>query len=169
MENAIVSIISTTLIILSTVIMMMTSLQATTKMAAAWQTMSTTFSNLHTTSISTVGVRYTGGPIYIDVTNSGQSNLYDFPKWDVIAQYANGTAIYLTYLESGFPDNNEWVIVNIQTASHSAEIFDPGILNPDEHLRMRIAIVPGLSWGGSARFTIATPSGIKDQYVITRE
>jgi len=169
MENAIVAIISTTLIIISSVVMMMSSLQATSKMAAAWQSMSTTLNNMRTTSISAEEYReYNEGDIWIRVTNDGECNLYDFSKWDVIAQYDDGTSTYLTYRESGSLEANEWTIEGIYTSLDYSEIFDPGILNPEEYLIILADMTPPIGVNESTRISISTPAGITDQCVITR-
>jgi hypothetical protein len=169
MENAIVAIISTALIILSSVIMMMSTLQSTSKIAAAWQAMNTEFNNIRTTSISAETDNYYGGPIEIRVINNGQSNLYDFSKWDVIAQYEDGTATYLAYTEGTVAGLNQWAVAGIDIGLGQFEIFDPGILDPGEYLRMQIKLDPELILGESARITVVTPTGVKTQCLVTKK
>ncbi len=169
MENAIVAIISTMLIIISSLMMTMSTLQSTSQMAAAWQSMNTTFNNMRSTSISAEGYGdYNGDDIWIKVTNDGQCNLYDFDRWDVIAQYDDGTSVYLTYLESGTIEANQWTIAGIYTVMDYPDIFDPGILNPEEYMLMQVDMTPEINVNESARITISTSSGITDQCIITR-
>jgi hypothetical protein len=170
MENAIVAIISTVLIILSSVIMTMSTLQATSKLSGSWQAMTAEFDSIRTTSISAEPEGdYYGGPIELDVANNGQSNLCDFSQWDVIAQYEDGTATYLTYDSGTLAGNNEWAVQSINIGPGQLEIFDPGILNPGEYLRVQINLDPGLAVGYSARITIATPDGVTAQCLITQQ
>jgi hypothetical protein len=167
MENAIVALISTALIILSSIIMTTSTLQATTKMAASWQTMDKEFNDMRATSISAETDDYYGGAIEIKVINNGQNNLNAFPKWDVIAQYEGGTATYLEYTPGTSASTNQWAVAGINTGEGEGEIFDPGILNPGEYLRMQIMLSPELIPHASVRITIATPGGIKAQCLVT--
>lgn len=169
MENAIVALISTALIILSSVIMMLSTLQSTSKMAASWQAMNTEFNNISATSISAeTDAEYFGGAFVIRVPNNGQNNLCDFPMWDVIAQFEDGTATYLTYVPGTTAGNNEWAVAGINIAPGQSEIFDPGILNPEEYLRMEIKLYPELALYASARITVATPVGVKARCMVTK-
>ncbi len=169
MENAIVAVISTMLIIISSLMMTMSTLQSTSQMASAWQSMNATFGDMLSTSISAEGYGdYNGDTMWIKVTNDGQCNLYDFDKWDVIAQYDDGTSIYLTYLESGIVEANEWTVEGIYTAMDYSDIFDPGILNPEEYMLLQVDMTPKINMNESARITISTPAGITDQCIVTR-
>ena len=169
MENAIVSLISTALIILCSVIMMTSTLQATSTMAVSLQAMSQEFSELNATAISAETDNYYGGSIEVRIVNDGQNNLYDFSKWDVIAQYAGGTATYLEYVTGTSAGANQWAVAGINISPIQVEIFDPGILNPAEYLRLKITLDPELTLGESARITVASPSGIQTQCLVTRK
>ncbi len=168
MENALVAIISTVLIILSSVIMMMSTLQSTSKMAASWQVMNTEFNNTRTTAISVEADDYYGGAINLTVSNNGQSNLYDFSEWDVIAQFEDGGATYLGFADGTVAGTGQWTVTGIELGPGQPEIFDPGILNPNEHLKLQLNIAPELGPGQSARITVSTPSGVKAQATVTR-
>ena len=168
MENALVAIISTVLIILSSVIMMMSTLQSTSKMAASWQVMNTEFNNIRTTAISVTANDYTGGTIVLSVNNDGQCNLYDFSEWDVIAQFENGGATYLGFAAGTIAGTGQWAVTGIEMGHGQPEIFDPGILNPNEHLMLQLNLDSELSPGQSARITVSTPSGVKAQVTVTR-
>jgi hypothetical protein len=170
MENALVAIVSTILIIISSVIMMMSTLQSSSRIAAAWQSMTTEFNNIRTTSITAAtDENYYGGPITVRVTNAGQANLTDFTKWDVIAQYEDGTATYLTYCTGISAGANGWALTGIHLSLGQDEIFDPGILDPGEYASLQIVLNPELQLGASVRITVATPSGVTAECTVTEK
>lgn len=168
METAIVALISTALIILSSVVMMTSTLQSTSKMAASLQAMNSEFDLISATSISASSADYYGGAISLSVYNGGQSNLWNFSQWDIIAQYDDGEATYLAYTTGTVAGDNQWAVTGIDIAGGLPEIFDPGILNPGEYLQLQVELVPELEVGQSARLTIATPDGVRAQCLVTR-
>jgi hypothetical protein len=171
METALISIVSIALIIVSTVTMMMGLFQSTTGLAHSWQQMEQQAGSIKLTEINVVPPEnYNGGLIDLTVLNVGQSNLDDFPGWDVIAQYEGGSLSYIAYSESYPPGNNEWAVNGISITGNGPESFDPNILNPGEEMNMVINLHPEIDEGETARITVTTPNGVTSTcYVIRQE
>jgi hypothetical protein len=93
--------------------------------------------------------------------NSGQSRLYNFDKWDCIVQYYDSTDNYyvkwLPY-NDGVLGNNEWQNTGIFYSGRT-EVFEPGILNPQERLGMKAQLSPPAGYR-AIDVTLVTANGI---------
>jgi hypothetical protein len=98
----------------------------------------------------------------VTLANTGQTKLADFDKWDVIVQYHDNTGNYYTrwlpYTE-GTLGNNEWEVVWIRL-NGGAEVFEPGVLNPKEQIRIRAQLSPAAGAGTTNMVVVSTPNGI---------
>jgi hypothetical protein len=169
MESALVSLFSVALLIITTITMMITSMQSAANISDAWQNINTQMEETLQTAIDVnQATPYHGGAIELKVLNIGQKVLTSFDKWDTIVEYADGSTVYITYKESGTLGNNEWTTAGIfMTNSGLEEIFDPGILNPEEELIILINTYPQISLGETVRVTVSTPGGITSQCLVT--
>jgi len=64
--------------------------------------------------------------------------------------------------KDGTPGNNEWTVegIYLDADTSEAEIFEPGIFNPNEEMIVQMKINPAAGEGTTNLATIATPNGI---------
>lgn len=170
METALISLVCIAILLIGTVTTVFTSFRAATTVSDSLKQWEEQAANIRRTEISSTG-SYGGGFLTIWVTNDGQTNLQDFSKWDVIAQWTNSGTEYMNYLThaTSGPNNNQWLVQGIYLPNHSTpEAMDPNILNPQEAMRLTLRLSPNMSSGTTARITISTPNGVTSQCLITR-
>ena len=170
METALISLVCFAIIIVGTLTTVMTSFHAASTVSGSLKEMEEQAADIRRTEINAVDNADTGGEdFYITVVNEGQTNLAQFTKWDVIAQYERDGTVYLTYLEyttDADPGSNRWSVDGIYALDNDPEVLDPGILNPGETMELRIDLDPGLSIGDNGRITVSTPNGVTSQALI---
>jgi len=170
MESTIVSIVCAGIIIIAVVTMTMTGFQSASTLSDSWKDMEQLASEIRRTDITSFPPdNYGGGAFDVIVINDGQTDLSDFSSWDVIAQYQDGGSSYIDYTPNSSPSGNEWCVEGIyQSDNTTDEVFNPNILNPGEHLKVRMDLDPDISEGQTGRITISTPTGITAQCQVTR-
>jgi hypothetical protein len=172
MESAIVSIVSVALIIVATVTMMMNTLSSTSTLIDSWIKMEREAEEKRRTEISAVPPEeYGGGIIDMLVRNEGETKLNSFDKWDIIARYQTGGICYIDYTDNPNPGSNQWTLEGIYQTDNltMSEIFDPGILNPGETVKMNINLDPEIGEGESGLITTSTSKGVTSQCLISRQ
>ena len=98
--------------------------------------------------------------------------LNDFPRWDVVIQYTGSDNNYyikrLPYT-AGALGNNQWTVTGIflDAQTSDPEIFDPGILNPDEEVVLQIKLNPAVKALSTNLVSVVTPNGIVSQINFT--
>lgn len=95
------------------------------------------------------------------IENSGQTKLASFDRWDFIVQYYDvSDNYYVKWLpyQSGALGDNQWQKTGIHFNS-LPEVFEPGILNPQEQLGVTALLNPSTGYR-AINITIATPNGI---------
>jgi len=107
------------------------------------------------------------GNIEVTLGNSGQVKLASFDRWDFIVQYHDaGGAYHTTWLPytDGAAGNNQWQKTGIyaDASDNTSEVFEPGILNPGEELRMEARLSPAPQEGSEVDVIIATPNGVQE-------
>ncbi len=116
------------------------------------------------TNISVLAInQLSAGTVEVHISNIGQTKLTDFSKWDVIVHHFDDSDnFHVTWLpyQVSDPANNEWTISGIYTSSGQPEVFDPGILNPDEELVIEAVIDPSVKTDSENQVVITTPNGI---------
>jgi hypothetical protein len=128
------------------------------------------------TQLTSVSLSVTTGGARVDwrVRNSGASDLRDFPRWDMIIRYHGSTTTALkvqrlTYTTSNPPSAGQWTVTNIyRDTSNSAEVYDPGIVNPTEEFAVLSAVSPSIAAGSSDSITAAAPNGVSLSVGFTR-
>ncbi len=172
MESALISMVAVALVIIATVTMMMSSFQSASTLVDAWRQMEQQASSIRQTEIVAVPPEdYSGGTADLTVQNRGQANLASFSRWDVIAQYQDRSAFYITYTTEAIPGSNEWTVEGIYLSDNLsiAEVFDPDILNPGETMKAVINLDPDIGAGQTGRITVSTPNGVTSQCLVTRQ
>ncbi len=156
MENAIVSLICITLILVGTVMMTMSSFSSLDMVSNSWKQMENQAHEINQTDIkgidSSVSDGYGGSRVEITIRNEGGVSLGDFGHWDVIIQYEEGIVEWLSY-------NSGWTLGGIFFESR-AEVFEPNILNPGEEMLLILNLDPPVTQGTINRATISTPNGV---------
>ena len=114
------------------------------------------------------------GGTLVDITlgNQGDVALNDFGHWDVVIQYTGSDNSYhikrLPYT-GGALGNNQWTVTGIflDAQTSDPEIFEPGILNPDEEAVLQIKLSPAVKAGSTNQVSVVTPNGIVAQIIFT--
>jgi hypothetical protein len=167
METVFVSLVMIGLIIVGAFTILTSSFRVATTLSDSWKGMEAETSYIMRTYITaTPPVIYTGGSIEITIQNGGMTDLADLSSWDVIVDY-RGSVRYLSYTQ-GVPGSNEWAVAGIYLSGGDPEVFDAGILNPGENMRIIINLDPELSPDETARITISAPNGVTSQCQVTR-
>lgn len=171
METALVSLICVAVLLIGTVTTVFTAFKAATEVSDSLKTMEEQAADIRRTDIDASISAYSS-PIVVSVTNNGQTDLSQFTSWDIIAEYTQSGTSYVTYLTyvagGGTPGNNQWTLEGIYQPDGSNEVYDPGILNPQEQARIKITLSPTLARHITVRFTISTENGVTAQCQVTR-
>jgi len=107
-----------------------------------------------------------GSNVYIVLVNDGSVAVVDFDDWDVIVQYYSAGSSYqvkwLSYDGSPPQADNTWAVEGIyRDASGSlAEIYEEGIFNVGEELKLQIKVSPAVDNGSRGVVTVSTPNGV---------
>lgn len=169
MESALISLVSIALIIIGTVTVTMSAFHSASTVSDSWKQMEQQASSIRRTEIVAVPPgNYGGGAIDLMVRNEGQTNLDQFPHWDVIAQYQAGDAYYIVYTAGYPPGSDEWTVEGIYLSDNSTEVFDLNILNPGEKMKVVVSLDPEIGEGETAKMTVSTPNGVTSQCLVTR-
>lgn len=125
------------------------------------------------TDIEIVGTETQGAGsiVRIKIRNSGQAKLADFDRWDVVVQYYSDpiftedpdiyNVAWLPYTE-GSLGNMQWTIsgIYVDATALTPEVFEPGILNPDEEMVLQARLAPTVAMTTTNLITINTQNGI---------
>ncbi len=107
----------------------------------------------------------------VNLTNSGQTKLADFSKWDIIVQYydSDNVSYHVTWLPytTGPLGDNQWWNFGIQL-NRQPEVFERGILNPGEDITVQIRLSPDVHRYTTNLVVISTPNGIPASIVFYR-
>jgi hypothetical protein len=171
MESLLISLVSIALTVIATITITMTVLTSAVTMTDSWSKMEQSVEEIRRTSIAiTPPADYYGGNITLAVANDGQTNLADFSSWDIIAEYPNGDAQYLTYTTNATPAANQWVLQGIYMSGNTTapEVFDLNILNPCETAMLKLNLTPQIGSQNYGRITVSTPNGVSSQTIVYR-
>ncbi len=163
METAIVSLICIAVILSGGLSLAQTAVLSADHISVEWKKMETRSTDMANTAISATAVADQGTSGFdINVKNTGQRVLGNFSKWDVVVQYymASGTYYikHLSYVAGTSPGNDEWAVNAIQW-NGSTEVFEVGLLDPKEDLKLRIKPNPAVGPGKTILVVIATDQG----------
>jgi hypothetical protein len=112
-----------------------------------------------------------GSIVRVTLRNSGQVKLADFDRWDVVVQYYTPPLLeddpniyevdWLPYT-AGSPNNMEWTVsgIYVDATTLTPEVFEPGILNPDEEMVIQARVAPSVAMTTTNMITINTMNGI---------
>ena len=124
------------------------------------------------TDISIIDGRSIGADtVEITLENTGQVKLASFSKWDVIIEYYDADYdYYIKWLEytEGSPGADEWRYegLYLDTSANTTEAFEPGILNPEEEMKIELRLDPPPQGGITMDAIISTPNGVGDTFSL---
>lgn len=105
------------------------------------------------------GVTLDGVTVALTLTNTGHTKLADYEQWDMIVQYYDAGGDYhvtwVPFLEGASPALNTWSVVDI-----SPDVFDPGILNPEETVVVEFKVFPAVGVGWTNRAALGPANGM---------
>ncbi|HEX77525.1 MAG TPA: hypothetical protein G4O03_03815 [Dehalococcoidia bacterium] len=169
MSSAIVSLISIAIILFGTLAMSQGSFSAVEAISGSWKQAGEWVGEIRRTDLAPVvaSVHTEGQIVEITLRNEGEAALGDFPRWDVVVQYYGADGNYyikwLPYTEGApDPENNEWAVsgIYLDAQGGTPEVFEPGILNPQEEVVIQIGLTPGVEVDSTNWAIIVTPNGV---------
>jgi hypothetical protein len=164
METAFVSIICVVLIVVGGMTMSRGFLTSIDSTSANIDTISQRNQEIMRTNIQVLEATQTSGTrLEVTLQNIGQTKLAEFDKWDVIVHHQdNNNQFYVTWMpyKSGVLEDNEWNVQGIYTLNDDPEVFEPGIFNPDEKMKILIDIDPRVKKDTTNQVLITTPNGV---------
>ncbi len=174
MEMVIVSAICMMLIIFGGMTMSQGFISSVDTSTPGWREISDRDGEIMRTELAllTADISKSRKTLEVASRNSGQTKLNDFAQWDVIVQYYDDGGSYYTkwlpYTE-GSPDNNEWTVqgIYLNSENETAEVFEPGILNPGEETVMQAILWPPAGKGTTNDVVISTPNGVRESISFT--
>lgn len=173
MESALASLILFTVGLFAAVTLSFTYLETQDSLWTAQQVRDEERLERERTDLEIIGAetQSAGSVVRVKVRNSGQTKLADFNRWDVVVEYyVEGEeeedpnifkVEWLPYTEQP-PANLQWTVsgIYLDADTLSPEVFDPGILNPDEEMVMQARLLPSVAMTTTNRLTISTLNGI---------
>jgi hypothetical protein len=127
------------------------------------------YGEISRTELSSVNVSVISAGATVDwtVSNSGQTQLRRFEDWDLVIIYQDsaGSGLqpqYLTYTTNGSPSAGEWTVTGIyrDASTLTAEVFNPGIIDPGEEFIVRAQLSPSISTPTTNTVTLAVENGV---------
>lgn len=115
----------------------------------------------------TVSVISAGATVDWSVGNTGQTQLRVFDDWDVVIIYQDSAGAglqinHLTYTSNTTPAAGEWTITGVyrDAGTLTAEVFNPGIVDPGEEFIIRAQLSPSISTPTTNTMTLAVENGV---------
>jgi hypothetical protein len=168
METVIVVLVCMALIVFGAMAMAQGFLTSTDSAALSLEDITVAKGEMMRTGISLIGAGQTGADLLEAILeNSGQIKLAGYSKWDVIVQYYDSGGTYyikwLLYTEATLGDN-EWQKTGIylDAGDETPEAFEPGILNPEEEMKIEAKLNPPPQGGTTVDLIICTPNGVPE-------
>jgi hypothetical protein len=169
METVITVLIVAALLILSIVGLSQTSISTQASIAESSGIMQERTGDRARTNIVPLSAETSplGDSVSISLKNTGTVKLADFVQWDVILQYSDGANLQARWYAFG-SGSNEWTEQIYQSAaSQTAEVIEPGILNPGEEMVVTVSVSPNVGAGSTNLAVVSTPNGITATSVFT--
>lgn len=177
MESALSSIILFTVGLFAAMTITHTFLETQDALWTAEQTRQEAMLERDRTNIEIIGAepQGDGSIVNIKVRNSGQVKLAEFAKWDVVVQYYSDgeeeddpDLYHIEWLpysntpNSLQPGNLQWSVSGIyaDVQGMRPEVFEPGILNPDESMIIQAQLTPSVAMTTTNRIIVNTENGI---------
>ena len=118
------------------------------------------------TSLS-VSVISAGATVDWSVGNIGQTQLRVYEDWDLVIVYQDsaGSGLqvnHLDYTTNVSPSAGEWTVTGVyrDAGTLTAEVFNPGIVDPGEEFIIRAQISPVIAASTTNTITLAVENGV---------
>ena len=181
MESALSSLILFAVGLFAAVTLAFTYLETQDSLWTAEQTRQAEISEREHTGIDIIAAetQSAGAMIRVTVRNIGQTKLTDFDRWDLMVEYyADGATeldphVYqirwLPYTSATL-DDQTWTVsgIYLDADTLTPEVFDPGILNPDEEMVIQAQVLPTVAMTTTNRITLSSLNGINDSAHFVR-
>ncbi len=167
MENGIPALLIAAILMLSTVFMARGGFVGMDGVAQQLRVSQTNIGAQNRTglTVTATAIDATGANITITVLNSGQTDVSQYSRMDVVLQYFDGTAvlhnIWIPYT-AGPLAANTWT-----TGVFTNDVFDPGILNPGESMQILIRVNPVVGKATTNKAVIGTEKGVTTQTLFS--
>jgi hypothetical protein len=165
MENAIVSLICIALMLFGGMTMSQDFLSTMDKTSASLGEIGIRAEDIMRTELLPITASQPSADMLeVTLRNSGQTKIGGFEKWDVVVQYHDAdTAYHVVWMPytAEVPGNNEWTKegIYLDAGKKTAEVFDPGILNPGEEIIIEAKVNPSVGEGTTNLVVVSTPNG----------
>lgn len=169
METVISALIVIALLILTVMGLAQASITAQATIAQSSGAMQERVGERARTGIAPLNAQATplGAPastVQITLKNTGTTKLSDFNQWDVILQYSDGVSNQVKW----YPGLDTWAnTIYLSAATLTPEVYDPGILNPNEEMIATLTVTPSIGVGTTNLAVVSTPNGIIATTVFT--
>ena len=168
METAIAAVIILTVVLFGVLTIIQGHLSSQDAILESWRKMEARLEERAGTDISPIRANTMGVGDIMEVTlrNEGDTKLADFDRWDVIVQYYTSSGAYLIkwlpYTDAASPGDNQWTVAGIYLDASVAtpEIYQPGILNPGEEVKIHMKLQPAVDMETACWATIDTSNGV---------
>ena len=167
METAVISIICIALIVIGGMTMSQGFLSSVDTTTTGLENVSVRDEGIMRTNLSTLSATYLpSNKLEVVLRNNGQTKLTDFEKWDVIIHYYdNGSTYYVKWLpftENVTLGDDQWRKkgIYLNADNLTAEVFEPGILNPGEEMVIEAKVNPVVGLATANMVVTSTPSGV---------
>jgi hypothetical protein len=168
METAFVSLICIALMVVGGMTMSRGFLASIDNTSNNIQAVSQRDEEIMRTNILVLSASQSGAnQLEVAVRNVGQTKLTNLDKWDVIVHscdaFGQNHVTWLPFTASS-PGDNEWtsegIYIDSDPANRVPEVFEPGILNPEEEILLACRIDPPVGEDTLNLISISTPNGI---------
>ncbi|MBI4304210.1 MAG: hypothetical protein HY665_07755 [Chloroflexi bacterium] len=172
MENALIALISIAMIVTGALTITKSSFSSMDALSESWKGMQARTSEIARTSIEGTTSNFVN-PSYMDVSvqNNGSVSLRDFASWDIVVRYTSEGNTYhivwLPYTDNATPGANQWTVKEMLYGS-GTEVFEPGILNPQEVVVVRMNLSPRPKPNVVQYMAISTPNGVATSIMFER-
>ncbi|MDD5191268.1 MAG: hypothetical protein PHE50_09545 [Dehalococcoidales bacterium] len=173
METIIISLICIVLIVVGGMTMSQSYFSSIDKTAISLEEVGQRDDEIQRTNIAILQVTQAApGSAEISISNIGQKKLSGFADWDIILQYFDAVNNYyvkwLPYNSRGL-DMNEWTVKGIymDAATETPEVFEVGVLNPGEQIKLSIKLDPAIGAGTTNLALVSTPNGVSAQSIFS--
>ncbi len=114
-----------------------------------------------------VSVISAGATVDWSVGNIGQTQFREYADWDVVITYQDSAGAglqvqYLTYTTNASPAAGEWTVTGVyrDAGTLTAEVFNPGIVDPGEEFIIRVELSPSIATPTTNTITLAVENGV---------
>lgn len=174
MASAIVSLISIAVMATAMLTLIQGGFFSAEMLSRSWKAMETNAGDIARTKIEIIATSTDSSFVYVTLKNSGQVAWDSYADWDVMVQWYTAPGAYkiewMGYTAGGTPDLNHWAVTGIyrNAASSLAEVFEPGILDPAEEMKIKVKPNPPVGPSTNNWLVIITPNGVSTSTLFTR-